>query len=96
MPARIGSPSSGWRPTSRGSDSRRERAFEIDVVGRRALRQTGALRLLAVLDRLAELHIGAEAAAAQRHLEAAHGIDAELLGADIGRRRRPAPSSGRV
>ena len=38
--------------------------LEIDVVGDRSLRQAGALGLFAVLDSLAELHIGTEAAAA--------------------------------
>src|SRR5262249_15383713 len=61
-----------------------ERAGEIDVVGRHALGQAGAVGLLA-LDRLAELQIRPEAAGAQRHLETGRRILAELLHAAVRR-----------
>src|SRR5258708_5851881 len=56
-----------------------ERQLEIDRGGLGALGQSGALGLLAVLDRLAELDIGPEAARPQRDLEAALRILAEFL-----------------
>ena len=70
-----------------------ERAFEIHILGRRSFRQTGALRLF-FLGAFAELHIGAEAAAAHGDVQAGFRILAELFGADIGRavgRRRQRP-----
>ena len=63
----------------------RERALEIDLVGRRCLsagRRASASRRLVSL---AELQIGAEAAAAHRDVEAGCRIHAELFGADVGR-----------
>src|SRR5262249_35241516 len=59
-----------------------ERAGEVHIVGRSPFRQARTLGLLAV-DRFAELQVGPEAARAQRHLEAARRILAELLHAAI-------------
>ncbi len=56
-----------------------DRLFERQIGGRHGLRQRGALRLLA----FAELHIGAEAAVAQRDLVAARRIDAEHFDARL-------------
>src|SRR6266403_1586293 len=55
------------------------RQLEIDRGGLGALGQSGALGFLAVLDRLAELDIGPEAARPQRDLEAALRVLAEFL-----------------
>src|SRR5439155_8041381 len=60
-----------------------ERAGEIDILGCESLRQAGALGFRAV-GGLAELHVGAEAARAQRDFEAGNGVLAELLQAGIG------------
>src|SRR5262245_21073658 len=60
-----------------------KRAVEVDVVRVQALGDASAFRLLAV-DGLAELHIGAEPAGAQRHFEAGVLIHAELLHAAVG------------
>ena len=79
----IGLPVSGCRPTSRGSDSSLQRVLQLDGVGVDALRDGGALGLL-VLAALAELHVGAEAARAQRDRQARLGIVAEQLA--VGRR----------
>src|SRR3981189_1359109 len=57
-----------------------ERQLEVDRGGLGALGQSGALGLLAVLDRLAELDIGPEAARAQCNLEPGLRVVAELLG----------------
>src|SRR5439155_6029203 len=60
-----------------------ERAVEIDVVGAEPLGQPGTFGLFAV-DRLAELHVGTEAARAQRHFEAGDRILAELFQPPVG------------
>ena len=79
MPALIGSPVSGCLPTSRGSDSSLQRQVEFDVGRRDALRDAGALRLLAfgVVLGVAELDIGAEPARLHRDVDAGVGILAE-------------------
>src|SRR5690606_24723263 len=61
-----------------------ERPVEVEARRVPAAWQTGALRLVAFLDRLAELHIGAEAAAAQRHVETGLRVLAEEPGAVAG------------
>src|SRR5262249_8291704 len=55
-----------------------ERAVDIDIVGRNPARDSRALGLLA-LDRLAELDVGAEAAAAQRPFKSRGRILAQAL-----------------
>ncbi len=90
MPARIGSPSSGEMPDFARQREQRQRLFEIDLVGHHAFRHAGAfglfdfLLLLALLrlrrlDLLAELEIGPEAAAAQRHFKAGGWVFAQHL-----------------
>src|SRR6185503_1990790 len=77
----------------------RQRLFQVDVVGRNAFRQAGALGLLDLLfllallrlrrlDLLAELQIGAETAAAQRDLETGLRVLAQHLGRDRARSAR--------
>ena len=68
----IGSPLSGCRPTSRGSANSPSALSRSTIVERGAFRQAGALRLF-FLGRFAELHIGAEAAAAQRDFQTGGG-----------------------
>src|SRR5262249_10789648 len=60
-----------------------ERAVEIDVVGGEALRQAGALGLLA-FGRFAELDVWPEAARAQRHFQPARRVLAELFHPAVG------------
>ena len=72
--------------------------FEVDVVGRQPFGRPARLGFSCrlVLGGFAELHVGAEAARAQRDVEAGSGILAELASCRRRCRRRRWPASWRV